>query len=368
MGDEDQKSIERQAISDHRLKHLRSLEAVLSTTNFERIFAERGSAEVLNPPMLAVLDTNWFRTALNWQLRYPELKPGTVEAAEDGRLRLFIAEPTYLEVLRKLPEFAAQLRTGVSTLEHLLVAHWLPATRVVSVADLSVDERVARIVDKDDVAAGQLVTILAPALLLANDKHFMPLGIPKKSVDPHIILSSAGVVRTAQQTVRVGMVLPLSPFMGLYALTRAAHEKLGIPYWVSLPATAVGGYFCTRWYRSQPEATQAKIRSTFAHMAEQYGNLLSDQIAREEQARRVLEQRVVKPTLPQTPEAVVLRRLAHVDEPVSAQTLVDQITPEKRLPVAKVRELLKSNQAAVEYGPGRWMLGRRGGSVLRGGA
>lgn len=356
-------SVER---TQRSLARLQSFTSLIESVDLELVFLESRSARLLSAPMPAVLDTNWVRSAFDWQLSHPNWKPGTVIAADEGVLKLFMPEPTLEEVFDRLPRFAQQLSTRPQTLESLLVEHWLPSIQVVPMPRDCNDDRVAEITDTDDIPAGHLASLLAPCVLLSNDKGFAPLGVAMRRIPAPVVLTAAATVRTSHNLVRLGMAAPAAPLLLVGGVARVANEKLGLPYWISIPVGAFGGYLGVRWYRRQPEEARARLRDTASEMLGRYADELSAQMEREQQARRILSERVVNPVWPRGLDAIVLRRLAYADQPISAQRLIDEMPPDEKLPVTTVRSILRAHDAAVEFGRGRWMLGYWGGALLLG--
>jgi hypothetical protein len=87
-------------------------------------------ADLSQGPLPAVLDTDFIRTGLHYQLSNG-IPPRSVRAARDGSLRLFMEYDTLAETSQRLPRFAGQLGVPTADLRRILNEDWLPHVDVV---------------------------------------------------------------------------------------------------------------------------------------------------------------------------------------------------------------------------------------------
>jgi len=140
-----------------------------------------GWAGLSRRPLPAVLDTDFIRTGLHYQLSNG-IPPRSVRTAREGALRLFMEYDTLTETGQRLPRFAGQLGVPVADLRRIINEDWLPHVDVVKLpaSMRQADPRAQAVRDRDsaDFPAAALAALLSPCLLLTrNTKHFGVLGV-----------------------------------------------------------------------------------------------------------------------------------------------------------------------------------------------
>ena len=117
-------------------------------------------------PLPAVLDTDFIRTGLHYQLSNG-IPPRSVRTAQEGTLRLFMEYDTLAETGQRLPKFAGQLRVPVADLRRIINEDWLPHVSVVKLPDSlrREDPRALAVRDRD---AADFPAAALTALLLAS--------------------------------------------------------------------------------------------------------------------------------------------------------------------------------------------------------
>ena len=188
-------------------------------------------------PLPAVLDTDFVRTGLHYQLSNG-IPPRSVRTARDGSLRLFMEYDTLTETSQRLPKFADQLGVPEADLRRMLNEDWLPHIDVVKLpASLrQADPRALQVRDRDadDFPAAALAALLSPCLLLTrNYKHFGALGVRTHTQGVDGVMAVAAI-NVGEMQVRVVVTLPAVPVRAAAAGDEVGHRpdrarRLGDP-------------------------------------------------------------------------------------------------------------------------------------------
>jgi hypothetical protein len=313
---------------------------------------------LLRSPVPCVLDTEFFYSAFQSQLRYGGA-PRTLQAAMESQICLFMAEETFGELVdKKLAEFAIHLGTTAAVLETFLEQSWLGWLNLVELPDESIDPRVTAVVVRDpsDRPAAGLASLLAPCVLLTNDADFEALLGAVESVRHVVVVRAAVALGGATVQLQTMTVLPALPIIGTAKGARWAANRIGVSPWI------LGGVIvlvCVWAYRRQDDETRAMIRKAASEVGYQYLKSLGDVQDKVMVARTTLNKRLVLPSGPRTREQVILRKLAVAERALSARKLWERLDPELRPGVNTVREILRSHPSAQEFKGGVWTLGYR---------
>lgn len=309
-------------------------------------------------PLPAVLDTDFVRTGLHYQLRNG-IPPRSVRTAQRGSLRLFMEYDTLTETEARLPKFADQLGVPVADLRQVLNEDWLPHVDVVKLpASLRrADPRALQVRDRDigDFPAGALAALLSPCLLLTcNYKHFGALGVRTRSQAVDGVMAMAAI-NIGEMQVQVIVMIPAAPAMAVGAAVTWASDRFGPVAWVILGVLIGGGFY---WYRQQPPERRERVKQVAGeigtHLLEEYGTAAG----RVNRARMLLRACVVPSPQQRTPVSAIMRELALSPESLSAQQLADLLDPSVRPSVAGLRAFLRAHDTTV------FAQVRRGGFVL----
>lgn len=332
---------------------------ILSEEDLTAYLAEAANlGELCHGPLPAVLDTDFIRTGLHYQLSNGQ-PPRSVRIAQDGLVRLFMEYDTLVETGQKLPKFAEQFGIPVTELRSTLNQDWLPHIEVVRLPSAlrEVDPRalLVRDHDADDFPAAALAALLSPCLLLTrNYKHFGVLGVRthKQGVDG---VMAVVAINVGDMQVQAVIWLPSIPFRAAGAAMKWATDRMGPAAWVLVAVLIAGG---TYWYCKQPSGR----RDTIQKVASSIGTHLMDEYTTAAevayQARlRLRACMVPKPEQP-TPVSATLRELALSPESLSAAQLAELLDPAVRPSVADLRAFLRAHDNAV------FKQVRRGGFVL----
>lgn len=334
---------------------------VLTEEDLSALIADAMDASWLDlsrRPLPAVLDTDFVRTGLHYQLRNG-IPPRSVRTARHGLLRLFMEYDTLTETEARLPRFADQLGVSVADLRRVLNEDWLPHVDVVKLpASLRrADPRAEQVRDRDigDFPAGALAALLSPCLLLTcNYKHFGALGVRTRSQAVDGVMAMAAI-NIGEMQVRVIVMIPAAPAMAVGATAKWASDRFGPAAWVILGVLIGGGFY---WYRKQPPERRERVRQVAGeigtHLLEEYGTAAG----RVNRARMLLRACVVPSPQQRTPVSAIMRELALSSESLSAQQLADLLDPSVRPSVAGLRAFLRAHDTTV------FAQVRRGGFVL----
>ena len=309
-------------------------------------------------PLPAVLDTDFIRTGLHYQLSNG-IPPRSVRTARDGSLRLFMEYDTLAETGQRLPRFADQLGVPVGDLRRFVNEDWLPHVDVVKLpASLrQADPRALKVRDRDadDFPAAALAALLSPGLLLSrNYKHFGVLGLRTytQGVDGVIAVVAINV---GEMQVHAAVMLPALPVRVVGAGMKWATDRIGPVAWVIVAVLIGGGIY---WYCKQPPERREKI----SKVAGQIGTHLLSEYEKAtdgvQQARLQLRACVVPRPEQRSAVSAILRELALSEYSLSAQQLAELLAPSVRPPVADLRAFLREHDDTV------FDQVRRGGFVL----
>jgi hypothetical protein len=309
-------------------------------------------------PLPAVLDTDFVRTGLHYQLSNG-IPPRSVRTARAGLLRLFMEYDTLAETGKKLPKFAGQLGVPVADLRRVLNEDWLPHIDVVKLPGSlrAADRRALQVRDRDawDYAAAALAALLSPCLLLThNYNHFGALGVhtPKQGVDGVMAVVSINI---GEMRVHAVMMVPALPAQAAGAAFKWSYDRIGPVTWVLVAVLIGGGIY---WYHKQPQERRERIKEVAGEIGTRY---LQEYGAAAEisYGGRVLLRACVVPRPEQrSTVSAILRELALAEESLSAQQLADLLDPPVRPPVAELRAWLRQHDGTV------FDQVRRGGFVL----
>jgi hypothetical protein len=334
---------------------------VLSEVELAALLADAGDvgwSGLSRRPLPAVLDTDFVRTGLHYQLSNGA-PPKSVRAARDGLLRLFMEYDTLVETGERLPRFADQLGVSVAELRRVLNRDWLPHIDVVRLPDSlrEVDPRALQVRDRDaaDFPAAALAALLSPCLLLThNYKHFGALGVHtrKQCVDG---VMAVAAINVGDMQVRAVVLLPELPARAVGAAFKWTYERIGPVTWV-LAAVLVGGGIY--WYCRQPPERRQRIKQAAGEIGGRYVQQYGAAVEVAYQGRVLLQACAVPRPGLRGAASAIMRALALAEESLSAEQLAGLLDPPARLPVADLRAWLRQHDGTVVNQV------RRGGFVL----
>jgi hypothetical protein len=298
-------------------------------------------------PLPAVLDTDFIRTGLHYQLSNG-IPPRSVRTARDRLLRLFMEYDTLAETEERLPKFAGQLGVPVADLRRVLNEDWLPHIDVVKLPGSlrEADPRALQVHDCDagDYPAAALAALLSPCLLLThNHKHFGALGVRthKQSVDG---VMAVVAINIGEMRVHAVMMVPAVPARAVGAAFKWSYDRIGPVTWVILGVLIGGGIY---WYRKQPQERRERIKQVAGEIGASYLQQYGAAAEVAYRGRLLLRACVVPRPEHRSTISAILRELALAEESLSAQQLAELLDPPVRPPVADLRAWLRQHDGAV---------------------
>ena len=315
-------------------------------------------ASLSRGPLPAVLDTDFVRTGLHYQLRNGR-PPRSVRLAQSGAVRLFMEYDTLAETSARLPRFAEQLDVPAGRLRQILNQDWLPHISVVQVPPplREADPRAleVRAVDPDDFPAAALAALLSPCLLLTcNYRHFGVLGVRTRSQGKDGVMAVVAV-NAGEMQLQAAVMIPAIPVRAAAGMMRSAYGRIGPAAWVIAGVMAGAGIW---WYRQQPPERRERIRTSAGQVGTHLVNRYQVAAAGAYQARVQLRACLVPQPGDRTPASAIIRELALSPESLSAARLAELLDPDLRPPATGVRTFLREHDDTV------FRQVRRGGFVL----
>jgi hypothetical protein len=338
-----------------------SVERVLTRDELTALLADAADFNSFDPsggPLPAVLDTDFVRTGLRYQLNNG-VPPRSVRSAWDGSLRLFMEYDTLAETGVRLPRFSDQFGVPETKLRGVLNEEWLPHIQVLRLPEQlrTADPRALQVRDRDrnDFPAAALAALLSPCLLLThNHRHFGVLGVRTREQGRDGVMAVAAA-QADEMRVQAAIVIPAAPFGVAGAVMKWATDRIGPAAWVILGLALVGG---TYWYLRQSADCRDRIKTVAGtvgtHALEEYNKAAVAAYAARLQLRACM---VLKPEQ-RTPMSAILRELALAPESLSTIQLAELLDPSLCPPVAGIRAFLRSHDNTV------LKQVRRGGFVL----
>jgi hypothetical protein len=281
--------------------------------------------------------------------RRSRMLEGTVFSA----LPLFASTHVYWEVYRRMPKVA---RSSPVPLEELIAhfeAEYLPVLRFVDVDMSSPFPSVERVSDPDDQPTAQLAYLLAPVVVLSEDKHLRRPGIAPPNWREAAGRAPAIARATGQQTgMSASVVLPI---WGAWKGSAAIAHRLELPRGSALVLLAALAAGATAYVRRMPER-KAMAKDVLIAMLEEFGKQ-AEIITTEGAALR----EVALARLPSaTAEARVASMLARSKDPLLTREIASRMeyeAPGEALTEREVRDILQSSPEFVRNGRYRWQVG-----------
>src|SRR5580698_7903205 len=199
---------------------------LLERIDIEALVVEQRRFEGSRSPRFATLDTSFFFSGFQSALLRGG-RPKSIKAAQDGIVRLFLAEETYWELVRKIPEFAEEMHSNSTQIE-AIIADWAPVITIVTKHDVD-DPRVEKVTERDwtDRPAARLASFLSPCFLLTTDNDFeaMEVALPSQ---PVLAIKAAIVAKDAEMTVQGMVTVPAIPAVAAWEGAKWGGSKLGV--------------------------------------------------------------------------------------------------------------------------------------------
>jgi hypothetical protein len=315
------------------------------------------------PRFVLVIDADATLSSIHNHCR-TSIPPRLLRIAASTRSRVYASEHVLSEIyagFAKLSSPAASAEQMQSRFER----EYLPRIRWVSIDDSEVrDERVAEVTDRTDIPTAQLASLIAPCLVLSEDKSLRSPGFAP-SAWRDAAAFGARVVEAADEQAQATLALGL-PAAFLIGGALELGKKVGLPWWITAAILCAGGFIILRDPRRR--GVVGKYAMTFA---EAVGTKVVE-IANEEQAgTEALRGLLVSPTPHADLKQRIATLLARASQPLLAAEILDLVvthfakdmSPAPTL--AEIRWQLRTCPEFSLWRRYRWQLGRRAGRLRR---
>jgi hypothetical protein len=317
-----------------------------------------------NHRFVGVVDANALLSCVGNDCRKGDYRQSNLlRMSTRGVATLYSADHVYGEVYEHLPRIARWSKIPVPMLRARFETNYLPRLRFVTVDTTDVvDPQVLAIPDPDDVPTGQLAKLVAPCIVLSEDRHLRKPGLAPEdwravtcwAID---LVDAAAKQYEVMQTANHSIGLPLT---GTIELFKFVGRRTGISPWVIAGIAGVG----IGLYLKKPERRKA-IGKYVAPVIHALGKELNSAAVQEQRGLRGLrEAMLLRPGQPSVKEQTAII-LARQRAPLLAREVQEQMLGQfanEFVPtVAEVRAALKDNSEFVQPERYRWQFGRRAG-------
>lgn len=306
---------------------------------------------------VTVLDADAILSSVDYQCRNG-FRPRLPRLAGSRSSAVFAEDHVYGEVYRGLRKFSALTGIPEETMRGCWEDDYLPDIRWVETDGNGLtDARVAEVTDATDRPTAVLASLIAPCLVLAEDKSLRRPGYaPDRWRDAagHGTNLIAGIELQTGGTLLIG-----GPPAGIIVGGVKLGEKVGIPWWGSVLIMAGIVYLILR----SPDRRRT-ISDNVLPALEVGMTLMEEAYAQERNATQSLKKVIFQPALPATSKQQVATVLARTREPLLAKEVQEliEVHYEDEVPtVTEVRAILTSGSEFAQPERYRWQLGRRSG-------
>lgn len=268
---------------------------------------------------------------------------------------VYAADHVYGETYRGFRRLAASGAASIEELTTCFEEHYLPVVRWVETdGDGINDERVALVTDVTDVPTAELACLIAPCLVLSQDRA---LRRPGFAPDEWRVAAGHGAdiveAFAKQQAAAMALGLPAVTVVG--GSIRLGHA-VRAPWWASLAVLGVGGYVLLR----SPQRRKL-IGEKVWPFVEVIGQAMAEAAASEKRASAGLKEVMLKPSSCPTVKQQVATVLARSPDALLATEIqariasnFDAVAPT----AAEVRAILNTAPEFARLEPHRWQFGR----------
>jgi hypothetical protein len=278
--------------------------------------------------------------------------------AEQNIIALATATHIDEKVYARLPVACRNAHADLDAALEVYETHHRPRLRLVSMGDLMLDdERVATVAlaDPEDVPVAQLGVLLAPSLVLTQDKHLVGAGIGVAEwADALSKLKELMELEETIWSVAEGAAITSTlAFYGVRGLVRALMRS-DLVLGLTLAAALGLGYR----YREQIAGGTRRLKEQAGPVKERAMEEMTKAVERWQAADNRVRPTLVLPHPTESIEGAVARALLPSALPLGATTIQRQLPyPWGDTPVAQLMDVLRENPA-FELVRGRgWMLG-----------
>lgn len=282
--------------------------------------------------------------------------PRLLQIGESNAAETFASDHVHREVYRGFERMSLNRAFTAGDMRALFEERYLPVIRWVNTAtDDICDSRVSEVTDPTDVPTAQLASLIAPCLVLAEDRSLRRPGFAPAEWRPAAGHGVVIIEASGQQQAAV-LVMGL-PIVGLVGGGVKLGQALQVPSLVTVALMAGGGYLLLR----DPERRRTVGRKVWP-VVEVFLEMMAEAMARQHVGERQLNEVMFQPAKSSTLKQQVATVLARTREPLLAREVQGRIEMqfiEQRTPfVAEVWAVLREGSEFTQPDRHRWQLGR----------
>lgn len=278
--------------------------------------------------------------------------------ADSRNSAVFAEDHVYGETYRGLEKFAAKRGVPLDQLRTCFEEDYLPHMRWVRTDGEGIgDARVAQVTDQTDVPTAELASLIAPCLVLSEDRSLRRPGFAPEQwrvAAGHGTEVVAGAGMQEAGTMMIGL-----PPVAVVGGGIKVGEKAGIPWWGSVIVLAIVGILVLRSPQRRTVIGE-KVRLVFDGLM----HALEQAYEQERAAACQLKELLYPASSPPTAKQQVATILARKRQPLLArevQGLIEVHFKEDVPTVTEVRHILQDGSEFAQPERHRWQLGRQAG-------
>ena len=305
------------------------------------------------PKVVAIVDADALLSSIDNQCRTGR-RSRILRMAGSRASCVYAARHVYGETYRGFKKIAANSSASIDDLRACFEEHYLPVLRWVETnGDGIADDRVAQVIDETDVPTAELASLIAPCLVLSEDRA---LRRPGYAPDRWRLAAGHGaeIVEGFEMLERVTIVVGL-PVVGFVGGGVKLGEAARVPWWASLGLLGLGGYVILRSARRR-EVIGRKVKP----LVEAVCAMVVEATAREQDGVRGLKEMMFAPAAPPTAKQQVATVVARSQMPLVATEVHERIGRcfDRSVTLHEVRAILKGSPEFTQPERYRWQLGQ----------
>ena len=269
-----------------------------------------------------------------------------------------IDSKVYLRLTRACEDGGYDYEEAIRTYETL----YRPYLRLVEVGELVLDDpRVAfvAIQDEEDIPVAQLGVLLAPALVLTQDKHLLRSGIGVRQWADGLVLLK-GVTEVDQLARGGALGVSLAARLSYAGVSQIARFLARND--IALGVTLGVGIAAALFYRPHMRHAADVMKREGGPAIENVMLKAAEALERRDGMEAALQPSLIKPSRAESLEASLARILAQHADPIPAATICQRVTYGRHEIERNVALDVLHREPAFRFLPGRgWMLGRPAG-------
>jgi hypothetical protein len=280
-----------------------------------------------------------------------------------GTGRLFTSSHIYSKVYARLPKLAASGGRGkfLQAAINIWEQRYLPRIRFVDVSDMHPeDPRIMSITDQEDQPVATVAALLAPSVLLSEDRHLRGLGVAgwnhlSDKNWRHLAVAGNELANSDRLlwTAGVGVGITAEVAKSVWRILRA-HPYLALAVAMLVAAGSSSAVIRVA------KADRAQLKETLGEAFALIGKMMQDYMARHAAAQELLDQGTIVEAGQRTPLQDVAHVLAVSPRPLLMREIVEALSASQagpQLRTADVSAILWGHRAFLRDAKGRWIVG-----------